>query len=180
MSPLERMRFIRSLDMPGRFKAVLWIINAHADKDGKGWPSRALITKESGFSYGNAYEAVEWLCKIGLILRVPRQGKSAVLTMTFEQYLTALSTPSHPDGPPRHTLTPKLYTKCARPKPKPKPKPKPDPTDSPRFDASAPPDRRCPKCGAASLNLKPGALCELHTRKPGSNVLPFPEAKPRP
>ena len=105
MSPLERFRYIRSLEMPTGPKVTLYTLAAHANKQDLCWPSRRLLMAETGMSWGGCYNALAWLRDHSLIAMQRRRGRANVVKLTLEIFQQLAQTPSPHDAPPRHQVT---------------------------------------------------------------------------
>ena len=146
MNQIERIWFIRELEMPRAPKSILLLIAAYADPQGKCFPSQSTLASKSGWSRSTVNKALSFLSRHGLILRQYNPGTSSTIKLAVDDWneLTATcSATTHPPVSPLHTK--KLQLKKRKTKPT-------SPTCS------------IPKCNSLPLNGEQGK-CLHHFRQ---------------
>ena len=165
MSPLERFRLIRRLTLPGSAKCLLFVLASHANRDGVCYPGLRLLAQETGYSERTIRTCYRLLKAEGLLILRHRRGRSTLVKLTLDAYVSLLNTPATIAAPPRQPLPPEVaHLKAATRKPSPRPWTMP-----------------CSRCGAIirSTKRKAEAVCSACSQNiPTADVIAlFPEAK---
>ena len=168
MSPLERLRYIRTLRLPSVPKLTLCMLVSHADTRGKLWIGQRLLAAEVGVTDRSIRQALRWLAAHGLLIQRPQPGRATTFIVTLETFRDA-ATPELRSAPPRNYVPTEVAPVKAR-------APKPARTPTPYYS-------HCIHCGrsvkVAQAHTQGICTSCLHAQRqaPSADVIAlFPEA----